>query len=1010
MGLERLNSFALFESGEFRLKPKYAMPHSIKKLTILTLFFYGAAFAAGATWVGNVSNNIWDPNNWSTTDLTGTLTIGAGGPYDPVQTTSFSGLGQGNRPSKLNTTTEANLTIAIKDLIPWSSDYINGNVKIMGGSLNIRSTTYVGKNGTATITIDGGHFAQKYTLYLGYGSGGNGAINILCGYLDLSSKPTIGASGGTGHIYIRPGGLGVINCPGNETTYFQGLVSSGIITTDPNSAILINYISSANKIEVTAREIVGASLPIPWDGVKEVNVTSLSFKPGTLAESSDVYLGTDEMAVTEANKTSEEYLDSTTENTISIPYALTNGTTYYWRVDTVMSGDVIKGQIWSFIPVSVIPPRKMEYLNRGLVAVKTGEAVYLSWRLLGDDTQDIAFNVYRGSTKLNSTPITDSTNFFDSRGGMFLSSYFVRPVTNGQEKMPSKTVSVWPNNYLDIPVRQVPGDTDWSYEINDGSAADLDGDGEYELIIKRYSGDYSEYPLIEAYKLDGTFLWRVNLGPNFIDMPEIHFIVYDFDSDGYAEVALRTAEGTTDFTGATIGDINGDGITDYRPYSSSQYILHGPEFISIFDGRTGQELARGDYIPRGVVTDWGDDYGHRASKFMMAAAYIDGHKPSLVICRGIYYGRDGYPDRTVIAAWNWRDGQLTNVWTFDTRFGPPENDAYRGQGNHNLSIGDVDGDLKDEIVYGSMTVDHDGTGLYSTGLGHGDAMHLSDFDPDRPGLEVWQCHETDASGATFRDAATGSIIFEYYHSGDVGRACAGDIDPRYRGCEVWASTGCPFYNCTGDTIGTKPSMINFMTWWDGDLCRELLDHAGSEGQWYGVIADWDYINQVQVNLLTATETRSNNWTKGNPVLSADILGDWREEAIWRTSDNRYIRLYTTTTQTEHRIYTLMHDPHYRISIAWQNDAYNQPPHTGFYLGDGMSPPPAPYIEVVNSTEWIYGDFTLNNIVDMNDMPYFIEVWLENDCNETAELDLNSDCIINSYEFSEMAKNWLEEPE
>ena len=956
------------------------------------LVFSSATFAADATWVGDVSSYMWDLNNWSTTDLTGTLTIGTGGPYDPVQTSSYSSLGQGDRPSKLNTTTGANLTVAIKDLIPWSSDHINGNVKIMGGSLNIRSVTYVGKYGTATVTIDGGHFAQKYTLYLGYGSGGNGTINILCGYLDLSARPTIGTSGGTGHIYIRPGGLAKVTCPGNETSYFQGLVSSGVMTTDPNSAILINYITSSNKTEVTAQKIVGASLPTPWDGIKEVGVTSLSWKPGTLAVSSDVYLGTDETAVTNATTTSAEYLGSTATNTMSIPYALTNGTTYYWRVDTVMSVDVIKGQIWSFTPVPVIPPRKVEYLDRGLVAVKSGGSVYLSWRFLGNDPADIAFNVCRGPTKLNSVPITNSTNYIDHSGTTSY-TYSVRPVIDGQEQAPSKTVFVWSDIYRDIPVQQVPGDTDWSYEINDGSAADLDGDGEYELIVKRYSSDYFEYPLLEAYKLDGTFLWRINLGPNFIDMPEIHFIVYDFDSDGYAEVALRTVEGTTDGTGATIGDINGDGITDYRPYSSSMYILHGPEFISIFDGRTGQELARGDYIPRGVVTDWGDDYGHRASKFMMAAAYLDGHKPSLVICRGIY-------TQTKMEGWNFRNGQLTRVWHFTSDDWP----GYDAQGNHNLSIGDVDCDKKDEIVYGSMTVDHDGTGLYTTGLGHGDAMHLSDFDPDRPGLELWQCHETAASGCTFRDAATGSIIFEYYHSGDVGRACAGNIDPRYRGCEVWASTLCPFYNCTGEIIGTKPSMINFMTWWDGDLCRELLDHAGSTGAWYGVIADWDYINQVQVNLLTATATRSNNGTKGNPVLSADILGDWREEAMWRTWDNRYIRLYTTTTETQHRIYTLMHDPHYRLSIAWQNDAYNQPPHTSFYIGDDMSTPPPPYIEVVNR---LYGDFTGDGIVNTDDLSEFIAFWLVTDCNN-VELDLNGDCIINFYEFSFLARNWLEE--
>jgi rhamnogalacturonan endolyase len=277
-------------------------------------------------------------------------------------------------------------------------------------------------------------------------------------------------------------------------------------------------------------------------------------------------------------------------------------------------------------------------------------------------------------------------------------------------------------------------------------------------------------------------------------------------------------------------------------------------------------------------------------------------------------------------AWDWRNGQLTHRWTFNSRDGTAGNLAYEGQGNHNISVGDVDRDGKDEIIYGACAIDNDGKGLYSTGLGHGDAMHLGDMDPNRPGLEVWQCHES-GNGATFRDANSGAIIFQFMNPGDVGRACAGDLTAGYRGYEMWAA-GSPLYSCKGQNIGAAPSQIEFMIWWDDDLLREILDGIS-------------IIKYGGSTLLTASGCSSNNGTKSTPCLSADILGDWREEVIWRTADNSQLRIYTTTIPATNRIYTLMHDPQYRLSIAWQNVGYNQPPHPGFYLGDGMAEPPRP---------------------------------------------------------------------
>ena len=595
--------------------------------------------------------------------------------------------------------------------------------------------------------------------------------------------------------------------------------------------------------------------------------------------------------------------------------------------------------------------RQMECLNRGLVAVKVETGVYIGWRLFGTDPEEISFNVYRDDMKVNQTPITASTNFLDNNGNSD-SLYYICAVIDGVEQLPSEKVNVWDTNYLELPLNKPeggisPDGISYTYSANDASVGDVDGDGEYEIILKwdpsnshdnAHKG-YTGNVYLDAYKLNGTHLWRIDLGKNIrAGAHYTQFLVYDLDGDGIAEIACKTADGTVDGQGKIIGNPN----SDYR--NSEGFILEGPEYLTIFDGATGKELITTDYDPpRGKGADWGDDEGNRVDRFLACVAYLDGVRPSLVMCRGYY-------TRAVLTAYNWRDGELTKLWRFDSL--EPGNEGYSGQGNHSVSVADVDEDGKDEIIYGSCVIDHNGQGLYTTGLGHGDAIHVGNLIPSRPGLEIFQVHEIpQENGTEIHDAKTGEILWGIPSVEDVGRGMAADIDPRYEGAEVWSSTdwktgGAGLYSSTGEKISdTNPQSFNFAIWWDGDLLRELLDHEYDveTGIGVGKIDKWNYQNGQRINLLTADGTRSNNGTKGNPCLQADILGDWREEVIWRTEDSTALRIYTTTDITDHRIYTLMHDPNYRLAIAWQNVAYNQPPHPGFFLGHNMEKPPTPKI-------------------------------------------------------------------
>ncbi|WP_231597607.1 rhamnogalacturonan lyase [Bacillus sp. SA1-12] len=593
---------------------------------------------------------------------------------------------------------------------------------------------------------------------------------------------------------------------------------------------------------------------------------------------------------------------------------------------------------------------QMEYLDRGLVAVKVDNGVFISWRLLGNEADDIAFNLYRDGEKINSSPIKSSTNFLDLHGKSD-SIYSVHAVKDGEVPSKSKAVDVWGKNYLSVPLKKPadginPDGTTYTYHANDASVGDLDGDGQYEIVLKwdpSNSQDNSRNGVtgevfVDAYEMDGSHLWRIGLGKNIrAGAHYTQFMVYDLDGDGKSEVALKTADGTTDAAGKVIGDPN----ADYR--NAEGRVLEGPEFLSIFAGETGQELVTTDYEPaRGNVTDWGDGYGNRVDRFLAGIAYIDGKRPSLIMARGYY-------EKTMIASYNYRDGELSKEWLFDSD--TSGNEGYAGQGNHNLSIADVDDDGKDEIIYGAMAIDDDGTGLYTTGLGHGDAMHLGDLDPNHPGMEVFQVHESKnaAYGMEYRDADSGEVLWGIFTGQDTGRGMAADIDPRYAGEEVWARGG--VYTSTGQKITeAMPSSTNFGIWWDGDLSRELLDHQWDATNGYGTgkIDKWDFETNTTINLLTAEGTASSNSTKGNPSLQADLVGDWREEAIWRSADNSELRIYTTTDVSDKRIHTLMHDRVYRLGVAWQNVAYNQPPHTSFHLGNNMTKPVQPHMYVVTN--------------------------------------------------------------
>ncbi len=582
---------------------------------------------------------------------------------------------------------------------------------------------------------------------------------------------------------------------------------------------------------------------------------------------------------------------------------------------------------------------KMESLGRGVVAVRENpEKVNISWRYLSQDPESQAFDIYRNGKKINKAPISNATYFSDNYKGNDAATYEVRP-TNGNLTGSYTLPANAPYGYLEIALETPELGVDiWGkeyfYNANDASIGDIDGDGEYEIILKwdptnshdNAHDGFTGPTYLDCYKLDGTKLWRINLGDNIRSGAHyIQFMVYDLNGDGCAEVVCKTADGTIDGTNRLIGSHK----SDWRNMKGR--VIAGPEYLTVFNGKTGEAMCTVDYNPtRGELKDWGDGYANRSERYLAAIAYLDGEHPSVVMCRGYYA-------KTALAAYDWDGKELKLRWLFDST--TPGNEAYGGQGNHNLRIADVDGDGCDEIIYGQMTVDHDGTGLYSTGMYHGDAIHLLS-DVNNMKYYVWGCHENKKDGTSLRDAATGEVILRYPSNKDIGRCMAGDIDPNHEGVELWSPSSGGLRSFDGELIVPQNDFmdetharipVNFCLLWDGDLLTELLD--GNTKSLYIKKYNWE---NGDVDIIKELDgAASNNWTKANPCLQGDILGDWREEVIARTPDNKSLRIYVTDYPTDYRFHTFMEDPVYRVSVANQNVAYNQPAEPGFYFGPDL---------------------------------------------------------------------------
>ena len=571
----------------------------------------------------------------------------------------------------------------------------------------------------------------------------------------------------------------------------------------------------------------------------------------------------------------------------------------------------------------------------GVYKNKDNDKVLVSWRKLPTDKEGTAFDIYRQceggkKVKVNKKPIK-VTNFQDNDADLTVDNTYFLTYSGQKKELDSYTITAGQLAaklpYTSIPLKSTADINDAVYEANDASVGDLDGDGVYEIVLKRlYKAPKTkkgepkpETPyhttLLEAYRLDGTFLWRMKMGPNIKVNNGLSFGVYDFDNDGMCEVAVRTAEGTVFGDGEEIGDMNGDDIIDNRT-KAYKYMSRGPEFLSVIEGRTGKELARADYIPRGTSEEWGDNYFKRANSFRLGVAKCDKHTTSIITGRGCY-------GKIVVEAWDYKNGKLSRRWHFNTD--ETGNESYAAQGYHSFSTADVDGDGLDEVVYGACTIDHDGKGLNNCGYGHGDALHVGAFDPMRNGLQIWSCFESGTVGAAFRDGMTGETIWKYDSNADVGRCMVADIDPDSPGCEMWWFRG-NAHTPDGKDLGYNPGSSNMAIWWSGSLNRQLMD---------GNAISAPRGEKGRVFTLYRYGVGTNNSSKKNPCFYGDIVGDWREEVILRSNDNTEIRIFSTWFPTAYSFPYLMSDHVYLMSALNQNIGYNQPTHTGFYLGSDL---------------------------------------------------------------------------
>lgn len=671
--------------------------------------------------------------------------------------------------------------------------------------------------------------------------------------------------------------------------------------------------------------------------------------------------------------------------------------------------------------------KQAEDLNRGLIAVPAKDGgILVSWRYLGTDGSAYYAEVYRNDKHI--ATVSDTTNYLD-KDGKSGDVYSITVCDSDGKTIDTASTAAWDKEYMSIPVKRYDkGD----YIVDDASVGDLDGDGEYEIVLRRTPADYfnqmqvetdektkevtkvidtrEAYPLVEAYKMDGTHMWTLDIGKNEVNEIDVNFLVYDLDGDGKSEVVMRSYDGMTDGKGNKIGIADADWTQSLQKQKDRQYLSKGNEYLSVFDGETGEETARTELLPaRDPLSSWSSKYKDtsrltkRASHYLLSAAYLNGETPSIVMLRGAW-------DAVKLAAWDYKDGKITNLWQYDSGDTQTVENMYNA-GYHSMAVADIDFDGRDEILSGAGAIDDNGKFMYATyaevdgektKLCHGDAFDVAKMTPGYDGYYIWACHETKELPANIdlHDARTGQVIYGFNKPKDTGRSRAADIDPTSEGWEVWGSTGTPLMsydgkqlvsgvaeelepsfkdetlvlgsgdtladgwntfryryadgtyskNDKGQTISTTLPM-NFKVFWDGDMLSELVDGT--------TISKYNWKDKCVDILYEAKECASNNGTKAVPCLAADIFGDWREEIIWRDEKNTELRIYATPYETEYKIPTLMHDTTYRESIAWQNNHYNQPANTSFYMGAETADVPAPEIKTVsgkvNPDLQVYGD-------------------------------------------------------
>lgn len=584
-------------------------------------------------------------------------------------------------------------------------------------------------------------------------------------------------------------------------------------------------------------------------------------------------------------------------------------------------------------------------LKRGLMAVNLGTSGssgnLVSWRSRKTDGKNYKFKLYRGSTasaqktKVNSGNfIMGKTNFLDSNGTA--TSYYKLEVYDGNNQLieTEEGVKTWGNQTKNIPLADAPIDTQngATYTPHDAAICDMDGDGEYNIILKwmpsnakdAASNGVTSNIYFDCYKMDGTFMWRIDLGQNFFaSQHTVQFICWDFDGDGYGEFMVKTAPGTKDGEGNWV--LLGDDDPTENLKSSRGKQDHGSEYITVFDGMTGAQISTIPYHSPYAYTNWGDSKQNRSERYLAAIAWLDGEdgNPSPIFARGYY-------NAACVGAYDFDGVNLKERWVSRNL---TSGKGLYGEGAHWLLVGDCDDDGKQEMVYGSAILDHDGTLHSRSGFGHGDALHMSDFITTNPGKEIFMVHEDSPNwGYSMRDARTGKVLKHWKATGDDGRGLAAHFDHEQMSAQFMHSASPAIYNCdtyeelaSSWAIGSSGAGINNRIFWDGDLADEFFDKS--------ILAHWNstgkYFDRYQFNGGNYTWGKLNDDSKYHPCLLGDIMGDWREELLtWdKGSDGKYYLILSATNySSDYLVPHLMDELDYRAQVIAQNVCYNQPPH------------------------------------------------------------------------------------